>query len=196
MPSHHLPSYRSTKACLIWILGFFSLYAILRRYDVYILIPGDHYLAGILTRLWEGYLYGFITAAFLGCLTYALFLYFFILRLYKKKPYFFHTATGIPRDFSCDGFITEGGYDLSVSPIQTAAALFPGLGFLGTVIGISTAIGGVEDVLNGGSPTSLLSGLHVAFDTTFIGLVASLSLALINMLISESILKLESNKQI
>ena len=54
--------------------------------------------------------------------------------------------------------------------------LFTSLGFLGTIIGISLAVGGLEAAMSEGDPASLISGLSTAFDTTFLGLTASVFL--------------------
>mmetsp|Transcript_22853 Transcript_22853/g.38178 ORF Transcript_22853/g.38178 Transcript_22853/m.38178 type:complete len:163 (-) Transcript_22853:3055-3543(-) len=70
-------------------------------------------------------------------------------------------------------------------PLRDAAALFTGLGFLGTVYGISVAIDGLRGVISGGDPEGLIIGLRTAFDTTFIGLIASLVLAIFLMLLDQ-----------
>lgn len=61
------------------------------------------------------------------------------------------------------------------APIGFAIWVLPLLGFIGTVIGITQAIGGLEDSVDpsaGGSGLGdVLGGLAFAFDTTFIGLV-------------------------
>ena len=51
------------------------------------------------------------------------------------------------------------------------------LGFIGTVVGVSIAIGGLNKVLETGDTKALLDGLRVAFDTTLIGLFASVTLS-------------------
>lgn len=52
--------------------------------------------------------------------------------------------------------------------------LFTSFGFLGTVIGVSIAIAGLPDAMNQRDPSLLIAGLSAAFDTTFIGLLASI----------------------
>ena len=54
--------------------------------------------------------------------------------------------------------------------------LFTSLGFLGTIIGVSLAVAGLESAMSEGDPAGLIGGLATAFDTTFIGLTASVLL--------------------
>lgn len=67
----------------------------------------------------------------------------------------------------------------ALSPLREATVLFPALGFIGTVVGVSLAIGGLNDVIETGETQALLDGLRVAFDTTLLGLVASVTLTLV-----------------
>lgn len=61
------------------------------------------------------------------------------------------------------------------APIGFAIWVLPLLGFIGTVVGITQAIGGLEQAVApaeaGGSLGTVLGGLKFAFDTTFVGLV-------------------------
>lgn len=62
------------------------------------------------------------------------------------------------------------------APIGFAIWVLPLLGFIGTVIGITQAIGGLEQSVGtseiaGDGLGSVLGGLSFAFDTTFVGLV-------------------------
>lgn len=65
----------------------------------------------------------------------------------------------------------------NLAPLLFTVWVLPLLGFIGTVIGISQAIGGLETVIAAaGVPGSsglaeVLSGLSFAFDTTFMGLI-------------------------
>ncbi|MDX1656146.1 MAG: MotA/TolQ/ExbB proton channel family protein [Candidatus Competibacteraceae bacterium] len=62
----------------------------------------------------------------------------------------------------------------NLAPLQFTVWVLPLLGFIGTVIGISQAIGGLETAVDGNGTASLnqvLGGLSFAFDTTFLGLV-------------------------
>lgn len=63
------------------------------------------------------------------------------------------------------------------APLNFVIWVLPLLGFIGTVVGITQAIGGLEQVVAtvSGAPsgglTEVLAGLKFAFDTTFVGLV-------------------------
>ena len=62
-----------------------------------------------------------------------------------------------------------------LAPLRLALWAFPVVGFLGTVIGISGAVARLPQVLEDTQQLNLLlSSLHTAFDTTFVGLAASL----------------------
>ncbi len=60
------------------------------------------------------------------------------------------------------------------------------LGFLGTVIGVSLAVGGLRDAMLEQDPTSLIVGLSTAFDTTFLGLVGAIQYLVLRQLTSET----------
>lgn len=57
-----------------------------------------------------------------------------------------------------------------------AQTLFTSLGFLGTIVGVSLAVGGLDAAMQDGEPTGLICGLSTAFDTTFLGLVGAIAL--------------------
>ena len=59
-----------------------------------------------------------------------------------------------------------------------AQPLFTGLGFVGTIVGVSLAVAGLRVAMQDQNPDGLVKGLSVAFDTTFLGLGAALTLAL------------------
>lgn len=65
----------------------------------------------------------------------------------------------------------------NLAPLLFTVWVLPLLGFIGTVIGISQAIGGLETVIaaagapGGGGLAEVLGGLSFAFDTTFMGLI-------------------------
>ena len=71
------------------------------------------------------------------------------------------------------------GYAYAMAPVRDSAVIYPGIGFLGTVIGISIAITGLPTAMQNQDLTGLMDGLRTAFDTTLFGLVASLTLALV-----------------
>jgi hypothetical protein len=68
-------------------------------------------------------------------------------------------------------------YQHNLAPLQFAIWVLPLLGFIGTVVGITQAIAGLDKVLatagvaTGGGLQEVLAGLRFAFDTTFVGLV-------------------------
>lgn len=72
-----------------------------------------------------------------------------------------------------------------LAPLQFGIWVLPLLGFIGTVVGISAAIGGLEEMLaraGGQSPEGVrqvMSGLRFAFDTTFVGLTLVIPLMLL-----------------
>ncbi|MDF2235876.1 MotA/TolQ/ExbB proton channel family protein [Albimonas sp. CAU 1670] len=62
-----------------------------------------------------------------------------------------------------------------MAPVSYAIWALPLLGFVGTVVGISGSIGGLEGVFEGGGERNaalreVLASLRYAFDTTFVGL--------------------------
>jgi len=58
-------------------------------------------------------------------------------------------------------------------------AVLTSLGFLGTVIGISLAVAGLEQAMLDQEPAPLIRGLSTAFDTTFLGLSGAILLLLL-----------------
>lgn len=59
-----------------------------------------------------------------------------------------------------------------------AQTVFTSLGFLGTVIGVSQAIAGLPEAMDQQTPDPglLIEGLSTAFDTTFLGLCAAVTM--------------------
>jgi len=82
-----------------------------------------------------------------------------------------------------DENVMESSYTL----IKGLIWAIPVLGFIGTVQGLSTAIGGFGKVLSSGADTSELTpalqgvtgGLATAFETTYVALIAALIIQLI-----------------
>jgi hypothetical protein len=72
-------------------------------------------------------------------------------------------------------------YEEVLTPLSFGIWVLPVIGFIGTVIGITDAIGGIEPLMTmnasqggaslGESMGSVISGLKYAFDTTLVGLV-------------------------
>jgi MotA/TolQ/ExbB proton channel family protein len=73
------------------------------------------------------------------------------------------------------------GREIVFGPLRLALWLFPVLGFLGTVIGVSAAIEKLPNAMKerGTQLSGVINELHFAFDTTFIGLVAAIGVMLI-----------------
>ncbi|WP_394689655.1 MotA/TolQ/ExbB proton channel family protein [Hoeflea sp.] len=63
-----------------------------------------------------------------------------------------------------------------------AQPLFTALGIIGTIIGVSIAVSGPGQAMKNNEPDILIAGLSVAFDTTFIGLGAALTLMLLRQI--------------
>jgi hypothetical protein len=78
--------------------------------------------------------------------------------------------------------------------VQGFVWAIPVLGFIGTVIGLSRAIGKFTDVLGPGEDLSgitaalvkVTGGLETAFDTTLVALVAALGIQLLTVMLRKS----------
>lgn len=179
-----LNSYRSVWVFLCWIMFFHAVLVTLIRYDLVPVFTGEGYLPGIYERFFNNGYYIFMGASFLGCVAYAGALLIFVATGRRS----FALITGIPEQkpvFDENIFLVSG-YAYAMRPLRDAVTLFPGLGFLGTVVGISIAIGGLESILEGESPQELTTGLRTAFDTTFLGLCASLVLGVLILALDSS----------
>lgn len=77
----------------------------------------------------------------------------------------------------------DWGGDALLAPLRLGVSLFPMVGFVGTVIGLSAAIEGLPGAIGDDAALApVLDSLHVAFDTTLIGLVGALvSLATVRL---------------
>lgn len=74
---------------------------------------------------------------------------------------------------ACWTFAARGGKQAAMAYDQFgmwAQTLLTSLGFMGTIIGVSLAVAGLESAMKAGEPGQLISGLSTAFDTTFLGL--------------------------
>ena len=65
---------------------------------------------------------------------------------------------------------------------QWAQTLFTSIGFMGTIIGVSLAVAGLEEAMIDGDPGALIGGLSTAFDTTFLGLFGAVCLMVLRRL--------------
>jgi hypothetical protein len=83
-----------------------------------------------------------------------------------------------------------------IAPVGFAVFALPLLGFIGTVVGISGAIGELAGLFEGEDRTAALAlvllELRFAFDTTFAGLVGVLPVAFLGMLIRNAAADVEA----
>lgn len=75
---------------------------------------------------------------------------------------------------------TRAGYASFAAWVQV---LFTSLGFLGTIVGVSLAVAGLPTAMQADDPAALITGLSTAFDTTFLGLGAAITVMLLRKLI-------------
>lgn len=88
----------------------------------------------------------------------------------------------------------ESAMETSYSLVQGFVWAIPVLGFIGTVLGLSTAIGGFSSVLKTADDVTQISeslqgvtaGLATAFDTTLIALIAALIIQLIMVVMKKA----------
>lgn len=93
-------------------------------------------------------------------------------RLLAARPLHF----GRPKERHTDAFVAGVESDILADPLRLGLSAFPMLGFIGTVVGLSGAIKALPRAI--GNPDKLapvLAELHVAFDTTLLGLVGAFS---------------------
>lgn len=174
----------AVRVWLIWVLMVFVLWMAAFRFGLLPDLSTSEpvgYLDGVARRATGSVYYGFLISAFLGTLGYGLALWR-VAGGDARTLTAWLLGTGRTRSFAHN----EDAFAVQRAPLRDAVALFPALGFLGTVIGVTIAIGGLENVLDGEEPTDLITGLRTAFDTTFLGLVASLVLNLVLMAVDEA----------
>ena len=71
--------------------------------------------------------------------------------------------------------VADWGGDAIVGPLRMGITAFPMVGFIGTVVGLSGAIEALPRAMSDeGALGEVLGSLHVAFDTTLLGLVGAL----------------------
>ncbi|MEM7439423.1 MAG: MotA/TolQ/ExbB proton channel family protein [Pseudomonadota bacterium] len=144
------------------------------------------YIAGLYERSRASPYYLFMIVMLLGCSVYALALLIVLHRWIGSGSTPLAYLVGLE---AVNGQLTakpanaETALALAPQPIRDAAVIFPAVGFIGTVVGVSLAIGGLNAVLDSGETTPLLDGLRIAFDTTLIGLMASVILSVLLYLI-------------
>ena len=95
--------------------------------------------------------------------------------------------------------------ELGMLPLRFATWALPLLGFIGTVVGVASSIGGLEVVIAtgpGGQPTeglmTVLGGLRFAFDTTLLGLLAVIPVMVLQMFLGgrESVVTEEGRRRV
>ena len=178
---------RCTRALVLWCAFSGLVMSGLLRYGVLPSAEGaEGYLAGLYERARTTLFYQVMIVVFLGCAMYSLALVATLGRWLRDL------RTGAPgtrqRIAILAGLGNTGpgakdwreagpvAISVAANPVRDATVLFPAVGFIGTVVGVSIAIGGLGDVLDSGETAPLLEGLRIAFDTTLIGLVASVAL--------------------
>jgi len=146
-------AFRCTRALIIWCVLFGVLAALIARYDLLPTLDADtSYLAGLYERTKTSVAYQAMLVGFFGCTAYAFAL------LATLSGWIKHSVTGRPNwretlarpmvglsNFtpSSSGWSKSKDLILAMSsaPIRDAAVIFPAVGFIGTVIGVSIAIG-------------------------------------------------------
>ena len=176
-----------TIALILWCVAFGLLVAFALRYS---LLPEGSleagYLEGVYERSRTSLFYQVMIVVFLGCAGYCVALIVTLDKWIRRvggkadgpSPVSARLA-GLGRvGLAPEIWRIEGPVILllAVNPIRDAAVIFPAIGFIGTVVGVTIAIGGLGTVLETQDPDILLGGLRVAFDTTLLGLVASVAL--------------------
>jgi len=80
------------------------------------------------------------------------------------------------------------GANAMISPLRAGLSMFPMLGFLGTVAGLSTAIRDLPAAVQDNALLGpVLDSLYVAFDTTLLGLVGAIICLLATRLLEDHI---------
>lgn len=118
--------------------------------DMIAAVSGKSYLSGVLSRSLEKPAQGLLLAGFVALIP--------------------HTIWVMCRKVD---LTTASAYESFGFWAQT---LFTALGFMGTIVGVSLAIAGLEAAMAANDPAALITGLSTAFDTTFIGLVSAVLL--------------------
>lgn len=115
----------------------------------------------------------------------------------------------IPRDMHdfADRYCSQRQHyvELGMLPLRFATWALPLLGFIGTVVGVASSIGGLEVVIAtgpGGQPTeglmTVLGGLQFAFDTTLLGLLAVIPVMVLQIFLGgrESVVTEEARRRV
>lgn len=86
----------------------------------------------------------------------------------------------------------DTGIDMLLYPLRYGQTLFPAVGFIGTILGISGAVRDLPRVIENQSVDGLMAGLYIAFDTTFLGLAVAALLGISLVLLDLSHTRLKS----
>lgn len=195
----NLKDYSCLRAAFLWLLLVCGGGLIFFRLRILTLPSPEgiqtNYLNGIYSRLIESFSYQFFVLAIIAMTFYGIFaligLFFHIKTWETTKPTSWigkmaQRFSGIPHhnlNLKQKQTLVKFGFSYTNLPIRDAAVLCPAIGFIGTVIGISIAIGGLPEAMQDRNIENMMSGLRTAFDTTFIGLAGSLILSIIILLI-------------
>jgi hypothetical protein len=195
--------------CGAWMLLAFALFFTLRHYDLIPTVPQAdlhsaygyvvQYLYDVSGRIMKDAFCLPEALAFIGSLAYALSLLLAVRRMKawtreavaSNEPdgrAWRNLLVGLPVSLNrgaIERFVARGAAH-TTAPVRDAITLFPAIGFLGTVVGITIALGGLPKVMASRDTDQLISGLLTAFDTTFLGLVAALSLTLVQFSIDRA----------
>lgn len=176
---------RSTFALSAFLVVLATLAVGLNRYSLLTAFPEETtFLQGVWNRSIDSVYYQGLIVGWLACVLYGLTV-FVVFSLWTRRgaggtvQRGVTAMTGLPRTLPHPGSERALIFRAALSPLREATVLFPALGFIGTVIGVSLAIGGLNDVIETGETAALLDGLRIAFDTTLLGLVASATLTVI-----------------
>ncbi len=177
------------------------------------------FLSGILSGIWSRSLtnpYGLmmITAG-LGCLFYAAAQWVALEResgfdtppatvgthaIPPARPSLLHLVTGRPPissiHLAAEKTHLDTGIDMLLYPLRYGQTLFPAVGFIGTILGISGAVRDLPRVIEDQSLDGLMAGLYIAFDTTFLGLVVAALLGISLVLLDLSHARLKSVRMV
>ena len=178
--------YHTLSACFAWIVFLCFLVTFWFRISGHVVVTDDEpFLVGLWARISTSAYYQIFLGAGAGMVCYAVVLRLAlttggasrIFAILAGLPWPGGGARGVPCGYS------PSGVTYALAPVYDAAAIFPGLGFLGTVVGVSIAIGGLDMVVDTGDTEDLISGLRSAFDTTFFGLTFSVALSILASLV-------------
>lgn len=192
-----LAGYGCLRACLLWVLFPSAIITLLFHWRVFpspsaeAVADATAYLPGLFSRTLNSQVYQLFISSTLGVLCYAVLVVVSLgarvrmrrngLRMSAVNR-LAHRLCGVPfpqPDHDDWRRFVDHGADYAIAPMRDAALIYPGLGFLGTVVGISISVGGLAKALASQDLTELTTGLRIAFDTTFFGLVASLLISLL-----------------